>query len=103
MTKVTIDVGGETMEQECKAALVISIEPTEENASYSLMLGGETNVMQVLGESATAIGGYIRSMAKNEEGIELLYKIFKKSLKRSVTGKRGEYRVEKNVVIPVEK
>lgn len=67
------------------------------------MLAGETNVMQVIGETASAIGGYIRQMGKNDAGTELLYKVFKKSLKEAVKGRAGAYRVEKDITVPIEK
>ena len=86
MVKATIRVDNEVLTSECKAALVISIKPaSDESAASSLMLAGETNVVQVIGESANAIGGYIRQMGK------------------SVKGRAGAYRVEKNIAIPVEK
>lgn len=104
MVKATIRVDNEVLTSECKAALVVSIEPTEEKgAASSLMLAGETNVMQVIGETASAIGGYIRQMGKGDAGVDLLYKAFKKSLKKAVKGQAGTYRVEKDIAIPVEK
>ena len=104
MVKATIRVDNEVLTSECKAALVISIKPaSDENVASSLMLAGETNVMQVIGETASAIGGYIRQMGKSDAGVELLYKVFKKSLKEAVKGRAGAYRVEKNIAIPVEK
>ena len=104
MVKATIRVDNEVLTSECKAALVISIKPaSDENAASSLMLAGETNVMQVIGETASAIGGYIRQMGKSDAAVDLLYKVFKKSLKEAVKGRAGAYRVEKNIAIPVEK
>ena len=104
MVKATIRVDNEVLTSECKAALVISIKPaSDENAASSLMLAGETNVVQVIGESANAIGGYIRQMGKSDAAVDLLYKVFKKTFKEAVKGRAGAYRVEKNIAIPVEK
>lgn len=104
MVKATIQTDNEVLTSECKAALVISIKPaSDESVASSLMLAGETNVVQVIGQTANAIGGYIRQMGKSDEGVELLYKVFKKSLKEAVKGRAGAYRVEKNIAIPVEK
>lgn len=104
MVKATIKVDNEVLTYECKAALVVSIEPAEEkDAASSLMLAGETNVMQVIGETANAIGVYIRQMGKGDAGVDFLYKVFKKSLKKAVKDGAGTYRVEKNIAIPIEK
>ena len=104
MVKATIQVDNEVLTSEGEAALVVTIKPAEEKgAASSLMLVGETNVMQVIGETANAIGGYIRQMGKSDAGVDFLYKVFKKSLKEAVKGRRCAYRVEKDIAVPVEK